>query len=87
MNVCLCDHVVLNVPLPEDQLTLHTDASGRGVGAILNVYRDGEEKPTAFFSRHLQGPEHRYSATELEALAIHSSCFNSCHICTAENLK
>ena len=66
----LCNHCCLNVPLLSDQFTLHTDASGRGIGAGLNICRDGEEKPGAFFSRQLQGPEIHYSATKLEALAV-----------------
>ena len=49
---------------------LHTDASGAGIGATLNVIRDGEERPAAYFSRQLQGAQRRYSATELEGLAI-----------------
>ena len=49
---------------------LHTDASGAGIGATLNVFRDGVEMPAAFFSRQLQGAQHSYPATELEGLAI-----------------
>ena len=32
--------------------------------------RDNEWMPAAYFSRQLRGAEHRYSATELEALAL-----------------
>ena len=49
---------------------LHTDASGAGIGATLNVIRDEVEMPVAFFSRQLQGAQKNYSATELEGLAI-----------------
>ena len=52
---------------------VHSDASGAGIGATLNVQRDGVEKPVAFFSRQLQGAEKRYSATELEGLAVFKS--------------
>ena len=61
---------VLTIPSQEDVFTLHTDASGLGVGATLNVVRDGVELPVGFYSRQLQGAEKRYSATELEGLAI-----------------
>ena len=61
---------VLTIPSQEDVFTLHTDASGLGVGATLNVVRKGEEFPVGFYSRQLQGAEKRYSATELEGLAI-----------------
>ena len=62
----LCNFCLLTIPLPTD----HTDASLLGLGAILNVSRDGKEKPVAFFSRQLRCAEKRYSATELEALAV-----------------
>jgi len=57
------------VPCLSDQFQLHTDASGAGIGAVLNVIRD-EECPVAFYSRQLRKPERCYSATELEALAV-----------------
>ena len=39
-------------------------------GIVLNVCREGETLPVAFYSRQLDGTEHRYSVTELEALAM-----------------
>ena len=59
----LCKFCLLTIPLPTDTYSLHT-------GAVLDVSRDGKEKPGAFFSRHLRCAEKRYSATELEALAV-----------------
>ena len=52
LKVCLCDVCKLTIPSQEDTFVLHTDASGAGIGATLNVYRDGVEMPAAFFSRH-----------------------------------
>ena len=46
-NVCC-----LHVPCGADKFTLHTDAS---VGGILNVIREGETLPVAFYSRQLRG--------------------------------
>ena len=66
---------VLTIPSQEDVFSLHTDASGLGIGATLNVVREGVEYPVAFYSRQLQGAENRYSATELEALAIFKAIF------------
>jgi len=40
------------------------------LGGVLQVLRDEEWQPAAFFSRQLRGAETRYSATELEALAL-----------------
>lgn len=60
----------LTLPLVSDQFLLQTDASGVGLGAVLSVLRDGEELPVAYYSRKLQPRERRYSATELEGLAV-----------------
>ena len=70
LKVCLYDVCTLTIPSQEDTFVPHTDASGAGIGATLNVFRDGVERPAAFFSRQLQGAQHNYSATELEGLAI-----------------
>ena len=75
----LCNFCVLNVPCSHDKFILHTDASGRGIGSVLNVFRDGEALPVAFYSRQLRGAETRYSATELEALAVVSSVQHFVH--------
>ena len=65
-----CSPPNLCVPLPSDSLSIVCDASGKGVGGILQVQRDGVWTPSAYYSRQLRGAEHRYSATELEALAL-----------------
>ena len=61
---------VLSCPSSEDYYTLHTDASGLGVGATLNVTRRGEVLPCGYYSKQLQGAQKNYSATELEGLAV-----------------
>ena len=53
----------LCVPLPNDTVSIVSDASGRGVGGVLQVLRDGDWTPSAYFSRQLRGAESRYSAT------------------------
>ena len=70
LKVCLVDVCVLTIPSQEDCFVLHTDASGAGIGATLNVLREDGEKPVAYFSKQLQGAQKRYSATELEGLAM-----------------
>ena len=67
------------VCLAHDKFILHTDASGRGIGSVLNVFREGETLPVAFYSRQLRGAETRYSATELEDLAVVSSVQHFVH--------
>ena len=79
LRVSLCHCCVLTVPCGGDMFSLHTDASGRGIGATLNVLRDGVEKPVAFFSKQLQGAQKSYSATELEGLAIFKAIFRFAH--------
>ena len=66
----LCSVPSLTLPTIDDQFIVQTDASGRGVGAILSVVRDGQELPVAYFSRKLKPREMKYSATELEGLAV-----------------
>ena len=73
LKVSLCNHVSLAIPSVTDSFSLHTDASGFGVGAYLHVHCEGEEIPVAFFSHQLQNAEKRYSITELETLAIVSA--------------
>ena len=79
IRVSLVDACVLTIPTLKDIFSLHTDASGQGIGATLNVQREGRELPVAFYSRQLQGAERRYSATELECLAIYKSILYFSH--------
>ena len=61
---------IIIIPLPEDTMSIVTDTSGSGIGEVLQVTRGSEWKAAAFYSGQTRGPEHRYSATELEALAL-----------------
>ena len=47
-----------------------TDASAVGVGAVLEQYHPPDWRPVAFWSRKLRDAETRYSATDLEWLAV-----------------
>ena len=67
-TVCLT--ASLTIPTREDVFLLQTDASGGGIGGVLNVVRDDVVVPTAFFSKQLKTHQRNYSATELEALAM-----------------
>ena len=71
-NICsfFCSPPVLCIPVDSDVLSIVTDASGRGIGGVLQVQRVEAWQPAAYYSRQLRGAEHRYSATELEALAL-----------------
>ena len=54
-SICsyFCNECSLCIPLPDDKLSLVTDTSGRGIGGILQVFRDRDWMPAAFFSRQL----------------------------------
>ena len=72
MFICnfFCNIPVLCIPELNDVVSIVTDASGRGIGGVLQVQRGGDWQPAAYYSRQLRGAENRYSATELEALAL-----------------
>ena len=70
IKVSLVDVACLTVPTQQDEFVLHCDASGTGIGATLNVLREGKKLPVAYYSKQLQGAQHHYSATELEGLAV-----------------
>ena len=71
-SICKCIAVscTLTIPLPTDQFSIATDASGLGIGGVLQVKREGNWQAAAYFSRQTRGAETRYSVTELEALAV-----------------
>ena len=87
LKVCLVDVCVLTIPSQEDVFVLHTDASGAGIGATVNVIREGVEKPAAYFSRQLQGAQKHYSATELEGLAIFKAVHFFAHFLYGRHFK
>ena len=67
----LCSDPVLKSPDFSKDFILQTDASNRGVGAVLSqIDDDGEEHPVAYFSRKLVEREEKYSTIEKECLAI-----------------
>ena len=70
LKECICSSPCLTLPVVSDVFVLQTDASGVGIGAVLAVVRDGLEYPVAYYSRKLQPRERKYSASELEGLAV-----------------
>ena len=67
--MCICVLPWQIRPVPSDSFILQTDASGRSIGGVLSVCRNGEELPVAFHSRQLKTVEN-YSATDLEGLVV-----------------
>ena len=61
---------MLAYPNFNEPFQLHTDASGQGLGAVLEQQVDGVSHPVAFVSRTLLKHEQCYGITELETLAV-----------------
>ena len=67
----LCSSPVLQSPNFTMLFTLQTDASDRGVGAVLSQKDEsGLDHPVSYYSRKLLPREQRYSTVEKELLAI-----------------
>ena len=71
LKQCMTTTPVLCYPSFDTPFVLETDASIRGIGAILSqVQSDGQYHPVAFASRSLTAAERNYGITELETLAV-----------------
>ena len=66
----LANPPILQLPDFTNTFVLRTDASNRGLGAILMKYHDDLLHLIAYASRKLSKPEQNYSAIEKECLAI-----------------
>ena len=61
---------ILAYPEFQKPFELHTDASGKGLGAVLYQIQNSQKKVIAYASRSLSRPEKNYSAFKLEFLAL-----------------
>ena len=61
---------ILSHPRSEGLFILDTDASNKGIGAVLSQVQDNEEKVIAFGSKTLTKPERNYCITRRELLAV-----------------
>uniref|UniRef100_A0A1X7U211 RNA-directed DNA polymerase n=1 Tax=Amphimedon queenslandica TaxID=400682 RepID=A0A1X7U211_AMPQE len=67
----LCGSPVLRTPDIRKEMILQTDASNRGLGAVLSqIGEDGEEHPIVYISRKLLPREEKYAVVEKECLAV-----------------
>ncbi len=70
VKAALCGGPLLHSPDFSLPLLLQTDASDRGLGAVLTQEIGGEERPVLYISRKLSKRETMYSTIEKECLAI-----------------
>ena len=71
LKKCLSSAHVLVHPDFDKEFILYSDACRKGVaGSLYQVAEDGKEHPILFISHGLTDAETRYSATELECLAV-----------------
>lgn len=66
----LADAATLSFPAPDAEVSLATDASDTGTGAVLQQFVDGAWKPIAFCSQKFNKAESNYSTYDRELLAI-----------------
>ena len=66
----LSSQPVLKLPDLNQEFLLRTDASEKGLGAVLLQDVDGCKKPVAYASRKLLPREQRYAVVEKECLAL-----------------
>lgn len=67
----LCSQPVLEIFDKDLPITIYTDASLNGIGAILKqIQKNGKEKPVGYFSKKLNDTQKRKKAIYLECLAI-----------------
>ncbi len=70
VKAALCGGPLLHSPDFSLPFLLQTDASDRGLGAVLTQEIGGEERPVLYISRKLSKRETMYSTIEKECLAI-----------------
>ena len=61
---------ILAFPNPDVEFIVFTDASEFGIGAVLGQIQGKKEVVIAYFSRHLNATEIKYSTVEKECLAL-----------------
>ena len=79
VKAALCGGPLLHSPDFSLPFVLQTDASDRGLGAVLSQEVEGEDRPVLYISRKLSVREGRYSTIEKECLAIKWAVLALCY--------
>lgn len=74
LKLAIISPPVLQTPDFSKEFILQTDGSGSALGAVLLQEVDGVRLPVAFASRTLTDQEQKYSAYEIECLAVLFAC-------------
>ena len=69
----LADATLLFHPVPDTELRVDTDASSRAIAGAIHQVVNGKLQPLGFFSCRTTPAETRYSAYDLELLAIYAT--------------
>ena len=69
----LADYVILRHPVEKAPLVLETDASGRGIGAVLNQVVNNELEPLFFFSKAFTLNQMRFDTYRKELEGLYQS--------------
>ena len=71
---------------PQHTAAFGTDAGKKVIVGMVHQVVDGQEQPLPFYSRRTTAAESRYSAYNLELLAIYSSILHFRHILEYEHI-
>ena len=67
-------------PVPDTELRINTDASTKAIAGAIHQIVHSHPQPLGFFSRRTTSAESRYSANDLELLAIYSTIVKFRHV-------
>lgn len=71
VKLLMCSEPILKIFDPESQIVIYTDASKKGVGAVLKQKNEnGQDKPVAYFSKKLSESQKKRKPIYLECLAV-----------------
>ena len=76
----LASATLLVHPVPDAELHVNTDASLKAIAGVIHQVVQGRLQPLGFFSRRTSPAESRYSAYDLELLAVNSTILMFRHV-------
>ena len=76
----LADATLLVHPISDAKLRVNTDASSKAIAGAIHQVIQGQVQPLGFFSRRTSVAELRYSAYDLELLAVYATIVKFRHV-------